>query len=68
MVSTNINVKNTLFLSASPPHPEGTYPALRAAWWADGWVWRDEEEEEEEDPDEEEDPGGEEDELVWSAV
>ena len=40
---------------------------MRAAWWADGWVWRDEEEEEE-DPDEEEDPGGEEDELVWSAV
>ena len=65
MVSTNMKVKNTLFLRASPPHPDGTYPALRAAWWTEGWVDRDEDEE---DPDEEEDPGGEEDELVWSAV
>lgn len=64
MVSTNMNVKKTLFLSASPPQPEGTYPALRAAWCTDGCVSREEDDEEEE----EDDPGGEEDELVWSAV
>jgi len=32
IVSTNINVKNTLFFSASPPHPEGIYAGLCVAW------------------------------------
>lgn len=46
MVSTNMKVKKTRFLSASPPQTDGAYAGLCAARWTDG-CWKREEEEDE---------------------
>jgi hypothetical protein len=56
MVSTNMKVKKTLFLRASPPQVEGAYPGYPAPFACSvGWVNRDEDE-----------PGGEEEWLERS--